>query len=269
MDRRTLLHSALAGFLGGPPRRPRAPRPPPRPPAPSASTPWSRAPARPPPRPTARPLMKMTEPFADLKYDQFRAIRFRDEQRLFTDADRGFQMDLMPPGFYYQDRIEVNLVANGVAEPIPFSTDFFAFHPDYFPYPDGRAPAGLAADMGFSGIRFRHPINRPGRLGRGRGVPGRELLPRRRPRHPLRPLRARPRHRHRRPGRRGVPDLHRLLGPRAAARRPRPAPQRAPRQRLGRRRLRLHHRARRRDGDAGPLGALPPPRDHGRSASRR
>ena len=112
--------------------------------------------------PYRRPLMKMTEPFADLKYDQFRAIRFRDEKRLFTDGGRGFQMDLMPPGFYFQDRIEVNLVANGVAQPIAFSTDFFAFHPDYFPYPDGRAPAGLAADMGFSGIRFRHPINRPG-----------------------------------------------------------------------------------------------------------
>jgi glucans biosynthesis protein len=106
--------------------------------------------------------MKLTEPFADLKYDQFRGIRFRDEERLFTDGGRGFQMDLMPPGFYFQDRIEINLVSNGAARPIPFSTDFFAFHPDYFPYPEGRAPAGLAADMGFSGIRFRHPINRPG-----------------------------------------------------------------------------------------------------------
>jgi glucans biosynthesis protein len=112
--------------------------------------------------PYSRPLMEMTEPFADLKYDQFRAIRFRDEKRLFSDGGRGFQMDLMPPGFYFQDRIEVNLVSNGTAEPIPFSTDFFAFHPDYFPYPDGRAPAGLAENMGFSGIRFRYPINRPG-----------------------------------------------------------------------------------------------------------
>ena len=68
----------------------------------------------------------------------------------------------MPPGFYFQDKIEVNLVSGDVAQPIAFSTDYFAFHPDYFPYPDGRAPAGLAADMGFSGIRFRTQINRPG-----------------------------------------------------------------------------------------------------------
>ena len=112
--------------------------------------------------PYRRPLMKLTEPFADLKYDQFRAIRFRDEKRLFTDNGRPFQLDLMPPGFYFQDKIEVNLVSGDVAQPIAFSTDYFAFHPDYFPFPDGRAPAGLAADMGFSGIRFRTQINRPG-----------------------------------------------------------------------------------------------------------
>jgi glucans biosynthesis protein len=80
---------------------------------------------------------------------------------LFTDGG-GFQMDLLPPGFYYQDKVEVNLVSAGTARPLPFSTDFYAFHPDYIPYPAGRAPAGLAEDAGFSGIRFRHPINRPG-----------------------------------------------------------------------------------------------------------
>ncbi len=111
--------------------------------------------------PFASPAITLTEPFADLKYDQFRAIRFRDEERLFT-AGQGFQMDLMPPGFYYRDKIDVNLVSGGMTRPLPFSTDFFHFHPRYFDYPDGRAPEGLATDHGFSGIRFRHPINRPG-----------------------------------------------------------------------------------------------------------
>jgi glucans biosynthesis protein len=49
-----------------------------------------------------------------------------------------------------------------MTRPLEFSTDFFHFHPRYFPYPEGRAPEGLAEDHGFSGIRFRHPINRPG-----------------------------------------------------------------------------------------------------------
>lgn len=108
-----------------------------------------------------RPKMTLTGPFADLRYDSFRGIRFRDEARLFTGG-QGFQMDLMPPGFYYEDRVAVNVVRDGAAAPIPFSTDFFDFQERYFGFPEGRAPSGQEGDMGFSGIRFRHPINRPG-----------------------------------------------------------------------------------------------------------
>jgi glucans biosynthesis protein len=112
--------------------------------------------------PFTRPLMRLTPPFADLTYDQFRAIRFRDDKRLFASDNRGFQMEMMPPGFSFQDRIEINVVSGGQVAPVAFSTDYFAFHPDYFPFPDGRAPSGLDGEMGFSGIRFRHPVNRPG-----------------------------------------------------------------------------------------------------------
>jgi glucans biosynthesis protein len=111
--------------------------------------------------PFVRPTITLSEPFAELTYDAFRGIRFREEARLFQDGG-GFQMDLLPPGFYYTDRIEVNVVADGTSTPLAFSTDFFEFSPRYHPYEDGRAPAGLAADHGFSGVRFRHPINRPG-----------------------------------------------------------------------------------------------------------
>lgn len=108
-----------------------------------------------------RPQMTLSGPFADLRYDSFRGIRFRDEARRFTGG-QGFQMDLMPPGFYYEDRVVVNVVSGDTSEPIDFTTDYFDFSPRYFPYPDGRAPAGEDGDMGFSGIRFRHPVNRPG-----------------------------------------------------------------------------------------------------------
>jgi glucans biosynthesis protein len=165
MDRRTLLQSALAGFLGGnlsllaaPARAQDAPEE-------EGDFSFDVVAARArelAAAPFKRPIMEMQGPFADLTYDKFRAIRFRDEARLFTDGDRGFRMDLMPPGFYFQDKVEINLVSEGRAEPIAFSTDYFHFHPDYFPYADGIAPAGQAPDMGFSGIRFRHPINRPG-----------------------------------------------------------------------------------------------------------
>jgi len=160
MHRRTLLHSALAGLFGA--QLPAFIGPA----AAQEAEPFdfdiviarARAAAA---EPFVRPELELREPFADLKYDQFRAIRFRDEERLFTDG-QGFQMDLMPPGFYFQDKIVVNIVSDGTTRPLEFSTDFFHFHPTYFPYPEGRAPAGLAEDHGFSGIRFRHPVNRPG-----------------------------------------------------------------------------------------------------------
>ncbi len=162
MDRRTLLRSALAGLVGVqlPPLTDAAWA------QDAAAEPFSfdlvidraRAAAA---TTFHRPVIELSEPFAGLSYDQFRGIRFRDDARLFADGG-GFQMDLMPPGFTYADRIEVNIVSEGMTRPLAFSTEFFDFQTGYFPYPDGRAPEGLATDHGFSGIRFRHPINRPG-----------------------------------------------------------------------------------------------------------
>ena len=45
--------------------------------------------------------------------DAFRAIRFRDDRRLFADGGRAFQMEMLPPGFSFQDKIEINVVRGG------------------------------------------------------------------------------------------------------------------------------------------------------------
>lgn len=164
MDRRRLLQAAAAGLLGL--RLPSMLGTPASAQEAASPTPFSfdaviaraRALAG---QPYQRPLMKLTEPFADLTYDQFRAIRFRDDKRLFADSG-SFQMEMMPPGYSFQDKIEVNLVTDGMVQPVAFSTEYFAFHRDYFPYPGGTAPADLGADLGFSGLRFRYPVNRPG-----------------------------------------------------------------------------------------------------------
>ena len=135
MDRRTFLHASLAGLLGArlapltgsaldalfPPAAAQD--------APAAPFSFDAVVARAREMaglPYRRPLMKLTEPFADLKYDQFRSIRFHDEKRLFADG-LPFQLDMMPPGFTFQDKIEINVVSGGVAQPIAFSTDFFDF----------------------------------------------------------------------------------------------------------------------------------------------
>jgi periplasmic glucans biosynthesis protein len=163
MDRRTLLQAALAGLLGA--RLPLWAVPARAQDVPANPFSFDMVIARAREAAAAsyrRPLMKMSEPFADLSYDQYRAIRFRDDQRLFSDTNRGFQMELLPPGATFQDMVEINVVRDGTAQPIPFSTDSFRFDPDQFPYSDGRAPEGLAPDMGFSGLRLRSTVNRPG-----------------------------------------------------------------------------------------------------------
>ena len=158
MQRRAFLQTALAGLLGGALASMTRAR--------EAATPFSfqtvvdraRAAAA---QPFQRPAMALGAPFADLSYDAFRAIRPREDRRLLSQG-QGFQVDLLPPGGQYQDRVEIALVADGRATPVAFSTGFFDFHPNYFPYPDGRAPEDLAADLGFSGFRVRHELNRPG-----------------------------------------------------------------------------------------------------------
>lgn len=163
MDRRRFLHAALAGFtaggLGAIVRPAAAQQPAPAPFTFEAVVARAREAAS---KPFVRPLTKLSGPFAGLKYDAFRAIRFRDDKRLFADGGRAFQMEMLPPGFSFQDRIEINVVRGGKATPLDFSTDYFEFDPSFFPFPDGQAPAGTAADMGFSGIRLRYPLNRPG-----------------------------------------------------------------------------------------------------------
>jgi glucans biosynthesis protein len=157
MQRRAFLQTALAGLFGGALASMTR--------AQEAAAPFSfqtvvdraRALSA---QPFQRPAMTLTEPFANLSYDAFRAIRPREDMRLLSQA-QGFQVDPLPPG-QFQDRVEIALVEGGLATPVAFSTRFFDFHPNYFPYPDGRAPEGLAADLGFSGFRVRHELNRPG-----------------------------------------------------------------------------------------------------------
>lgn len=159
MQRRAFLQTVLAGLFGGAlASTTRAQE--------AATAPFSfetviaraRAAAA---QPFQRPAMALTPPFADLSYDAFRAIRPREDRRLFGQ-DRGFQLELLPPGGQYGDRVEIALVNGETATPLAFSADFFDFHPNYFPFPDGRAPVAAGEGLGFSGFRLRHELNRPG-----------------------------------------------------------------------------------------------------------
>jgi periplasmic glucans biosynthesis protein len=107
-----------------------------------------------------RDHLDLTEPFADLDYDTYRAIGFRPERRLWRDNDQGFEIEFLPPGMLYEDRLTISVVSDGIASPVAFDPSHFHFPPDRFPYPDGAAPANAPRDLSYSGFRVRYPINR-------------------------------------------------------------------------------------------------------------
>ena len=67
-------------------------------------------------------------------------------------------MDLLAPGSIFYEPIRINLVREGVAEPLPFDPHLLDFDPSQFP--DG-ADLDTVGDMGWSGFRMRCPLNRP------------------------------------------------------------------------------------------------------------
>lgn len=105
--------------------------------------------------------LELSGTFADLSYDAYRAIRPRPERRLWHGEKRGFEIDLLPPGLFYRDRVALSVVADGRPTAIPFDPDVFHYHTDYFPYADGAAPEDAPRDLAYSGFRVRFPINRP------------------------------------------------------------------------------------------------------------
>lgn len=95
--------------------------------------------------------------FANLNYDQYRAIRFRRDRDPWGDL-RDFSLDLLPPGAIFHEPVEINLVTEGVATQLAFDPHLFDFDASHFP--DG-ADLETVGDMGFSGFRLRTRLNRP------------------------------------------------------------------------------------------------------------
>jgi glucans biosynthesis protein len=103
------------------------------------------------PRPT------VPQAWRDMGYDAYRAIRFRSDEAIWSDADTTLELDLFPPGLYFPHPVEVNLVEDGMVRRLPFDLSRFDKGP---PVPD----LPLEGDLGYSGIRLRAEVNEPGKF---------------------------------------------------------------------------------------------------------
>lgn len=89
-----------------------------------------------------------------LSYDDYRRIRFIPERAIWNGEALPFQMQLFSRGFLFRERVNINIVDEGMARAVVYSPDLFRFD-DNLPRPD------LNTDLGFSGFRLHTPINRP------------------------------------------------------------------------------------------------------------
>lgn len=105
-----------------------------------------------------QPVAEQVGSFADLNYDQYRAIRFRRDMDPLKGRG-GFALDLLPPGAIFYEPININVVRDGVPQKLGFDPHMLEFDPSQFP--DG-ADLKTKGDMGWSGFRLRTMLNKPG-----------------------------------------------------------------------------------------------------------
>ncbi len=103
--------------------------------------------------PFKEPDTGLPDNFGDLPYDLYRDLRFIPEKSLWRGADVPFEVQLFHRGFLYKNRVDLFVVAEGLARPLVYTPDLFNF---------GRVqPPPQDINLGFSGFRLHGPINRP------------------------------------------------------------------------------------------------------------
>jgi glucans biosynthesis protein len=100
--------------------------------------------------PRQAPRTPVPARFADISHDQYRDIRWKPDLMIWRDEKRGFRLEPLPAGFVYRTPVEIHLVEEGQALPIPFDRDRFDWGSNVTPPEDGVV-------LPFSGLKLRRP----------------------------------------------------------------------------------------------------------------
>ncbi|WP_157062592.1 glucan biosynthesis protein [Pseudoxanthomonas dokdonensis] len=98
------------------------------------------------------PVTALTPSLQRISYDQYRDIRFDPRKAIWRDTPLPFQLQFFHRGFLFKERVDIALVADGIATPLVYSPSQFSF---------GAAPVPSDQDVGYAGMRIHAPINRP------------------------------------------------------------------------------------------------------------
>lgn len=98
--------------------------------------------------PRVAPKTPVPARFAEIGYDQYRDIRWKRDQLIWRDEKRGYRLEPLASGSVYRTPVEIHLVDDGIALPIPFDRDRFDWGTTVTPPEDGVV-------LPFSGLKLR------------------------------------------------------------------------------------------------------------------
>ncbi len=96
----------------------------------------------------------LPEALARLDFDAWRDIRFRRDKALLGTDGGPFRLETFHLGHIYPRPVTVNVIREGLAAPIPYSSGLFDFGRTKIDKP-------LPLNLGFAGFRLLYPLNRP------------------------------------------------------------------------------------------------------------
>lgn len=108
-------------------------------------------------RPHEAPGAQLPGSVAGLDFDAWREIRFKPDASLLRPPASRIRLQAFHLGHLFKRPVRLNLVAGGLATPIPYAASDFDYGPITFD------PA-LPADLGYAGWRFNYPVNVPDRF---------------------------------------------------------------------------------------------------------
>ncbi len=88
---------------------------------------------------------------ANLDFDAYRDIKFKEDKTLLTNAGGPFRMQLYPLGFLFRRPVTINIVRDGLPTPVPYTASLFD-------YGKTKLDKPLPVDTGFAGFRLYYPL---------------------------------------------------------------------------------------------------------------
>ncbi len=89
-----------------------------------------------------------------ITYDQWRDIRFRNDQTLWRDLPSPIQVQFFHPGLFYDRTVAVNVVKGRKVKPLAFS-------PSQFDYGRNDFASRVPQTLGYAGLRIHAPFKTP------------------------------------------------------------------------------------------------------------